>query len=116
MQPGALFIITSDPRVSPRPAEAIRIAAGVAAWRQVEVTVCLRDAAVLALGEFAGELVDGGNFTNYLPLLAEAGRPVYVQPSSPLLPAPGDAPVKFEEISDDRLAALAARSHCVLRF
>ena len=116
MKPAALFIITSNPRVSPRPAEAIRIAAGVGAWRKVDVTVCLRDDAVLALGEFADELVDGENFMNYLPLLAESGRPVYVQSGSPRLAELGVGPVKFMEISDEQLAALAARSSCVLRF
>ena len=116
MKPAALFIITGNPRVSPRPAEALRIAAGVGAWRKVEVSVYLRDEAVLALGEFADELVDGENFTNYLPLLAESGRPVYVQSGSLLLGEVGVATVKFEEMSDEQLAALAARSGCVLRF
>jgi hypothetical protein len=67
-----LFIVTSDPRTSHRPAEAIRIAAGVAAWKKVAVHLYLRGAAVKCLDEFADELVQGNNIERYLPTLAES--------------------------------------------
>lgn len=116
MNPSALFIVTGDPRTSARPAEAIRIAAGVGTWRKTEVTLYLRDAAVLALGEFTDELMDEDNFNRYLPIVKEFGRPVYVQRGCPLLSELGEATLPFEEIDDARLAALAASSDYVLRF
>ena len=114
--PKVLFIVTGDPRVRPRPAEAVRIAAGVGAWKKVDITLYLRDTAVLALSEFADELVDEDNFTRYLPIAAESGRPIYVQKGSPQLAELGEPALKYQEISDDELANLAADSNYVLRF
>ena len=116
MRPRVLFIIASDPRVSPRAAEAIRIAAGIAPWQKADITVYLRDAAVLALGESLDELLDEENFTRYLPMVGEAGRPILVQRGAPLFPKFTAAPLTFDAIDDRQLAALAAQSNCVLRF
>jgi hypothetical protein len=111
-----LFIVTSDPRISARPAEAVRIAAGVGAWEAIEAVLYLRGAAVLALGESAEELVDGDNFVRYLPLAKEAGRRVCVQHNAPLLAELGDTRANFNPMGDDELARLAADSDCVVRF
>ena len=116
MNPTALFIINSDPRTSPRPAEAVRIAAGIGTWKQVDVLVCLCEASVLALGEFVDDLADEDNFTRYLPLVGEFGRPIYVETGAPLLKNLGPSPVKFERISVGKLAEMAADSTYVLRF
>jgi hypothetical protein len=116
MKPSALFIIESDPRRSARPAEAVRIAAGVAAWKKVEVAVYLRGVAVWVLDEKAEALLDGEDYARYLPILRELGRPIYVQKG---IAAPGEighVALPFEEISDEQLAELAAASECVLRF
>lgn len=114
--PTALFIVTGDPRKSARPAEAIRIAAGVGTWKKVDVSVYLRDEAVLALSEYADEFIDEDNYTRYFPIVGEFGRPIYVQQGSALLEEIGESPMKFEEISDSKLAELAAGSSYVLRF
>src|SRR5256885_16470713 len=111
MNPGVLFVITTDPRTSPRPAEAVRIAAGVGAWRKAAVTIYLRDAAGLALGEFPDELTDGHNFSRYLPLVGEAGGGLWAQPGPPGLPEIGGPPVSFREIADEELGALPAGDH-----
>lgn len=116
MNPAVLFIVTGDPRTSPRPAEAIRIAAGVGTWKKADITVYLRGPAVLALSEFPDELIDEDNFIRYLPILSEFGRPVCVERGAPLLAELGEAPVPFEEINDSQLAVLAARSNYVVRF
>ncbi len=118
MKPRVLFTVTSDPRTSPRPAEAVRIAAGVGAWEKVEVTLYLHDAAVLALGETAEELVDGEHFIRYLPLLTGRARPIYVQRGAPLFDGLelGRDGVPFEPIEEKRLAELAASSQYVVRF
>ena len=72
-----LFVIVSDPRTSHRPAEAIRIAAGVSAWKKVEVNVYLYGEAVRVLEESADDLVDEEHLTRYLPLLREGGAKLH---------------------------------------
>lgn len=114
--PNVLFIVSGDPRHSPRPAEAIRIAAGVGAWKKTNITLYLRDAAVLALSEFADEFIDEDNYTRYLPIVGEFGRPIYVQKNAAQLSELGESPLKFQEISDDELAEMAAKSNYVVRF
>jgi len=116
MKPSALFIITGDPRTSAKPAEAIRIAAGVGTWKKTDTSVYLRGPAVLALSEYVDEFVDEDNFSRYFPIVGEFGQPVYVQKGATLLSEIGESPLKFEEIDDAQLARLAADSHYVLRF
>ena len=88
MKPRVLFIVTGDPRSSTRPAEAVRIAAGVSAWQKADITV----------------------------YLAESGQPIYVQKNASSLAKLGEAAVPFTEISDDQLAQLAAEQTYVMRF
>ena len=116
MKPRLLFIITSDPLTSHRPAEAVRIAAGSGVWKKVDVRVYLRNTAVLALSELTDDLVDEENFVRYLPMLGEAGHPIYVERGSPLLERLGAASIRFEEISAEQLAELAAQSSSVVHF
>jgi len=65
----ALFVIVSDPRTSHRPAEAVRIAAGVAAWKKVDVSLYLHGDAARILDESAGDFVDEEHIERYLPML-----------------------------------------------
>ncbi|MCX8155779.1 MAG: DsrE family protein [Verrucomicrobiae bacterium] len=116
MKPSVLFIIKGDPRTSHRPAEAIRIAAGVGTWKKVDITVYLHGPAVLALGEFVDELVDEDNYTRYLPIIGEFGRPVYVQAGEPCLSEIEPATLPYEAIDDRRLAELAAAHSSVVYF
>ncbi len=111
-----VIIVSSDPRASARPAEAIRIAAGVGAWKRVDVSLYLRGAAVLALSEFPDELVDADNYLQYLPILGEFGRPVFVQMGSPFFADLGQPALAFQELTDRELAGLTAKSQCVARF
>ncbi|MDB6125585.1 MAG: hypothetical protein JWQ71_4578 [Pedosphaera sp.] len=116
MKPSVLLVITSDPRVSPKPAEAIRIAAGVGVWKKIEMTLYLRGAAILALSEHPDDLVDEDNYTRYLPMIGEGNNPIYVQRGAPLLSNLGETPVKYEEITDEQLATQAAQSRYVMHF
>ncbi|MBA4149293.1 MAG: hypothetical protein H0X66_14355 [Verrucomicrobia bacterium] len=116
MNPQVLFIIEGDPRASAKPAEAVRIAAGVGTWKKTDISVYLRDAGVLALSEYADEFVDEDNYTRYFPIVGGFGRPIYVQKDAALLKEVGDSPLKFEEIDDAQLAVLCAQSKYVLRF
>ena len=92
------------------------MAAGVGAWGKIEVSLHLRDAAVLALGEFASDLVDGDHFERYLPLVAGAGSAISVPRDAPLLRELGHSAIHFESIDESQLAALAAASRSVVRF
>jgi hypothetical protein len=116
MKPRVLFIVTGDPRTSPRPAEAVRIAAGVVAWKRADIAVYLRGDAVLALGESDDGLVDADHYAQYWPMLAESSQPIYVQKNATALRELGPATVPFAEISDGQLAKLAAGQTYVIRF
>ena len=116
MKRRVLFIVASDPRTNPKPAEAVRIAAGVGVWEKAEVSLYLRGAAVLALGEFADELIDGENFARYLPVLAESKQSILVQNEAPSLQELGEARVKFQTIDDDELATITSTSHATVHF
>ena len=116
MNAGVIFIVASNPRTSPRPAEAVRIAAGVGAWRKVAVTVYLRGDAVLALSEYPDELADGDHFRRYLPLVAEAGGLICAERDAPLLGEIGKTTVEFREVNDDELATLTLENEYLIRF
>jgi hypothetical protein len=116
MKPRVLLIVTGDPRSSPRPAEAVRIAAGVAAWKRADIAVYLREDAVLALGESSGGLMEEEGYARHWPILAETSQPIYVQKNAAALRELGQAAVPFREISDGQLAELAAAQTCVIRF
>ena len=116
MNPRVLFIVTTDPRVSARPAEAIRIAAGVGAWQKVDPVLYLRGHAVLALGDDAEELVEGENFARYLPIVRESSPTIHVQQGAPFPDRLADNSREPEAIDDTQLAELAATCHYVLRF
>jgi hypothetical protein len=111
-----LMVLTSDPRTSHRAAEAIRIAAGVAAWRKVDVSLYLAGPAVLALSADTDDFVNEESFTQYLPMLVESGRPILAEAGAPLLREIRETAVRFEAISPPKLAALASEMACVLRF
>ena len=66
-----LFVIASDPGTSHRPAEAIRIAAGVRVWKKVDISVYLYGEAAKILGDEVGNFVDEEQFERYLPAVQE---------------------------------------------
>ena len=113
--PRTLVLIETDPRTSARPAEGIRIAAGIGAWRKTDVTLLLRGPAGYSLQEYADELVDEDNFTRYLPLVAESPRPIYVEDSFTDLAALKGSPWKYEVISPARTAELARANDYLIR-
>ena len=113
MNPLVLFVITSDPRASARPVEAIRIAVGVAAWKRVDVAVYLAGPAVLTAAENVDDLMDADNLVRYTPLLRDLGRPVYVDAQSGSQ-VTGTVPI--QALDSTGLARLAASSSYLLRF
>ena len=116
MTPQVLFVITSDPRSSHRPAEAIRIAAGVSVWQRSKITVYLRGPAILSLSPAPEALVDAECFSRYLPILAESGQRFQVQAGSSFLSAVSPSALPWQAVSDPQLADLSARSTYLLHF
>ena len=114
--PKTLVIIETDPRTSARPAEAIRIAAGIGVWKKTDVTLLLRGpVAGYSLQEYADELVDEDNFTRYLPLVAESPRPIYLEDSFTDAKALEGSPWRYEIISGTRTAELIRDNNYLIR-
>jgi len=113
--PRTLVIIETDPRSSPRPAEGIRIAAGIGVWKKTEVTLLLRGPAGYSLQEYADELIDEDNFVRYLPLVAEAPRPIYLEDSFTDLAALEGSGFHYEVISSARTAELVGSHDYLIR-
>lgn len=114
--PKTLVIIETDPRTSARPAEGIRIAAGIGVWKKTDVTLLFRGpVAGYSLQEYADDLVDEDNFTRYLPLVAELPRPIYLEDSFTDLTALEGSPWKFEVIPASRTAGLILANDYLIR-
>src|SRR5277367_218031 len=114
--PLTLVIIETDPRTSPRPAEAIRIAAGIGVWKKTDVTLLLRGpVSGYSLQEYADELIDEDNFVRYLPLVAEQPRPIYVEDSFADFPALDGSPWNYEVIPATKSAELVRANDYLIR-
>jgi len=116
MKRSILIIVCGDPRINARPAEAVRIAAGLSANGRLNVTLCLRGASMLALAGDSEDFVDGDHFTRYLPVVAEGGRIVTAPSSSdePIIPDPPVVPTR--NLTREALQDLVASSDRTLRF
>ena len=114
--PKTLVLIETDPRTSHRPAEAIRIAAGIGVWKKTDVTLLLRGpVAGYSLQEYADELIDEDNFTRYLPLVADSPRPIYLEDSFTDLAALEGSPWKYEIIPVAKTAELVCANDYLIR-
>jgi hypothetical protein len=113
--PRTLVLIETDPRTSARPAEGIRIAAGIGAWKKTDVTLLLRGPAGYSLQEYADELIDEANFTRYLPLVAEGSRPIYLEDSFADRAALAGSPWRYEIIGRERAAQLVRENDYLIR-
>jgi hypothetical protein len=110
-----LIKIVSDPRKSPRPAEAVRIGAGVGAWNKVQVHLLLEGPAVHCLDEFADELNNGELFLQYLPAFLSHGGRVVVDGSNAFLNSIKPQ-IAFERVSADEIARLTREVDHVMSF
>jgi len=114
--PWMMVLVQEDPCQSPRPAEAVRIAAGVGAWQQVVVLIYLQGPAVRLLDRDDEELVDGDVLALAWPVVSEFNHPVYVDSASPWLKTIGTPALNFQEISPANLQELISKCQAVLRF
>ncbi len=76
--PITLIMIESDPLSSHKPAEGIRLAAGLHVWKRTEIQLLLCGPAAFCLQEFHDDCIDEDNFTHYLPMVRESKSPVFV--------------------------------------
>lgn len=112
-----LIRVESDPRTSARPAEAVRIGAGVGAWNKVKVHFLFEGPAVLCLDEFADELKEGELFTQYLPSLARHGGRLVVDKTNPVLKQiKPTLHSQFETVSGQEIDRLQRDADHVMRF
>lgn len=115
MVQSVLIKIASDPRKSPRPAEAVRIGAGVGAWNKVKVHLFLEGLAVHCVDEFADELTNGELFTQYLPAILNHGGRILVDESNPTLNSIKTT-ITFEKLPLAEITQVADRVDHVMQF
>ena len=119
MKTRILLMIESDPRQSPRPAEAMRVAAGLLPWGKVEPVLYLHGQALQLLDSSldAEEWMDGEGLREHLASLAAGGVRFHAQKrqAEPACQAQSGRECP-KEIGLDELAALAASCQAVARF
>ena len=115
MKRSVLIIVSSDPRTSGRPAEAVRMAAGLSTHGRLAVTLCLRGRALDVFRTSAEDLVDGDHFEDYLPILAGVGTIGIV---GDLTEVRGEnlGSLKLERLSEDELEKRISSSDRTIRF
>ena len=92
-----LILITADPRASHRTAEAVRVAAGLAAIGELTIEVCFSGAGALVLSRRADDFVDGGTIARNLPILGRHAKAVWVETGDPFLE--GERQIEFQRIN-----------------
>lgn len=111
-----LVLIRSSPRLNGRPAEAIRMAAGIAVWRKAKVRLLLLGEAAEVLGEFADELVQGDTITRYLPMLVECSGPVLVDARERSCETEPMGTIPSRRVGPQEIAAIAAECDAVFTY
>lgn len=86
-----LIIVQSDPRTSGRPAEAVRLAAGVSAWEKVRVSLYLAGESTRLLVSDGSPIVDGDGLEEHLEMLRDRDHRLYVERGNPHLGRDADA-------------------------
>ena len=114
MKRTVLILVSADPRKSGRPAEAVRVAAGLSVHERLAVTLCLCHEAVRILGDEQGELFDGDDVKEYLAVLQASGAWLLaLRNRHNSVP---ESKVRGEEVSAAQLNNLVNASERVLRF
>ncbi len=93
---------------SARPAEAVRIASGIGAWKKTEVSYLLLGEAVRVIATDPFDFVDEDNFTRYLPMALEGKRPFYVDSAFADWSALDGTQYPFEKIVKEDIPAIMA--------
>lgn len=110
-----VFLIRSNPCESHRPAEAIRIAAGLGVGKN-PIKILLSGEAPRVLSSEEEDLIDIEIIEKFLPFVEEMGIPFYVERDSPGQTALKKSSYHFRMISTEELSELLAGGHCVVIF
>ncbi|MBI5407284.1 MAG: hypothetical protein HZA18_06280 [Nitrospirae bacterium] len=113
--PKIVFLIRSNPCESHRPAEAIRIAAGLGVGKNL-IKILLSGEAPRVLSSEEEELIDIEIIEKFLPFIEEMGIPFYVERDSPGQAALKSSPYGFRTIGTEESSELLAGGHYVLVF
>jgi hypothetical protein len=108
-----LILIGGDPRTSTRPAEAVRIAAGVGAWQKVRVSVYFEGEAIRCLTEAAEDSQGGPILVQYLPMVTAHGGEIYVEAKHRLL---NEVDLNVKEVDRQRLSELVSNADYQMNF
>lgn len=110
-----LIRIATDPRKTARPAEAVRIAAGVGAWNKVQVHLLLAGEAARCLDRFADELESGELFSQYLPSVVSHGGKIVVEKQNPILKSI-QSDIPFEKMTTGEIKQFTSTMDHVMQF
>lgn len=94
-----LVFIKSDPRESPRPAEAVRVTAGLVGG-EVPVSIYLFREALPMFEENLEEMEDGEILSKFWGSFPEMGVTIYYEPDPEFQPPSGAHPMSPEELSE----------------
>lgn len=72
-----LVLIGEDPRASARPSEAVRVAAGIGAWKKVRVNIYLHGPALACASEPSEEFEQGEIIAQHLPSISLHGGEIF---------------------------------------
>lgn len=104
-----LVLIKSNPLESHRPAEAIRIALGLASGDH-SVTIVLLNQALLLLADDTEDLVDGDILQKYLPAFKELDQTFFVEEGTLKAHPLGGSDYKIQSVSFDKINELIQQS------
>ena len=113
--PKIVFLIRRNPCESHRPAEAIRIAAGLGVGKN-PIKILLSSEAPRVLSSEEEDLIDIEIIEKFLPFIEEMGIPFYVDKESPGQAALKSSPYHFRSIGAEESSELLAGGHYVLVF
>jgi hypothetical protein len=116
MKPRILIVLDGDPRTSPRPAEGLRVAAGLVAWVNAELWLYLHGPAVSLVDDEADDRVGGSEVSRWLEQIAAQDRPVLVDAAARELAAIRRSEVPLRRLTCTELGCLAASAKYTLRF
>ena len=115
MGPKIVFLIRSNPIDSHRPAEAVRIAAGLGIGNS-PIKIVLSGEAPHILSSDEEDLTDIEIIEKFLPLITEMDIPIYVDKGSLSNINLKNSPYKFRIIDAEEASELLAGGHYVFVF
>ncbi len=112
--PRLLITIREDPRQSHRPAEAIRMAAGLRSEDRLDVDILLYGAASYLLSSGADEWMDSENHPYFFPLLYGEKKTIYLAPDIQTFSETSKVPFQCDDL--DQVQSLIQNANFLIPF